>query len=264
MAPSTMFYVSCFVIVAAAASPMIFGFQTDLSSSVLHSWSVLVARLNPLLSIAAAVASFVLLKIWRLLFAPLNLIRPLHEIGYIPENKRSMKDVANDIRRRRKCGDVPPVYPNGWFSVLDSSQLKVGDVRHVCILGEQLVVFRGKDGVAHTIDAYCPHLGANLGVGGQVVGNHIQCPFHGWEFRGEDGKCMNIPYSEKIPEVARTRAWPCLEKNGTIMIWFHAEGAEPTWIPEEVEEISNGVWTFRGRSEHTINAHIEVTFNFVL
>ena len=58
-------------------------------------------------------------------------------------------------------------------------------------------MFRGEDGKAYVLDAYCPHLGANLAVGGQVVGNCIECPFHGWRFNGNDGKCVKIPYAEK-------------------------------------------------------------------
>ena len=64
-------------------------------------------------------------------------------------------------------------------------------------LGEQVAVFRGQDGKAYVLDAYCPHLGANLAVGGRVVGSCIECPFHGWQFRGNDGKCTKIPYAEK-------------------------------------------------------------------
>ena len=41
------------------------------------------------------------------------------------------------------------------------------------------VVFRGDDKKACTLDASCPHLGANLGVGGVVKDNCVVCPFHG-------------------------------------------------------------------------------------
>lgn len=58
-------------------------------------------------------------------------------------------------------------------------------------------MFRGQDGKAYVVDAYCPHLGANLAVGGRVVGGCIECPFHGWQFRGADGKCVKIPYADK-------------------------------------------------------------------
>ena len=47
-------------------------------------------------------------------------------------------------------------------------------------------------------DAYCPHLGANLAVGGRVVEDDIQCPFHLWTFSGQDGQCVDIPYAEMV------------------------------------------------------------------
>ena len=48
------------------------------------------------------------------------------------------------------------------------------------------------------MDAYCPHLGANMAVGGKVVNNDcLECPFHGWQFSGETGKLVNIPYAKK-------------------------------------------------------------------
>ncbi len=61
--------------------------------------------------------------------------------------------------------------------------------------GENFVVFRDTKGMVHVLDAYCPHLGANLGIGGKVRGNCIECPFHGWQFDGHSGKCTTIPYS---------------------------------------------------------------------
>lgn len=63
--------------------------------------------------------------------------------------------------------------------------------------GEQFAVFRDWEGHAHVVNAYCPHLGANLAVGGRVVDNCIECPFHGWQFHGKTGRCTRIPYAEK-------------------------------------------------------------------
>ena len=70
------------------------------------------------------------------------------------------------------------------------------DMFFCLIQGLHLAVFRDESGQVHAIDAYCPHLGANLAVGGKVTGSCLSCPFHGWRFRGEDGKCVHIPYSE--------------------------------------------------------------------
>ena len=36
-----------------------------------------------------------------------------------------------------------------------------------------------------------------MAKGGRVKGDCLECPFHSWTFRGEDGYCENIPYTEK-------------------------------------------------------------------
>lgn len=84
------------------------------------------------------------------------------------------------------------------------------------ILGKNLAVFRGESGEVHVFDAYCPHMGANLGVGGTVLpGDCLQCPFHGWIFDGKTGRCVKIPYSNgKIPESAKVKKWISKEING--------------------------------------------------
>ncbi|XP_059213431.1 cholesterol 7-desaturase nvd [Centropristis striata] len=201
----------------------------------------------------------VLLLGWlhRILFAPLELLRGPDDVGYIAEGGRSKARAANEVRRRRKTGDLPPVYPNGWFRVLDSRLLQRGEAKSVSVLGEQVAVFRGLDGTAYVVDAYCPHLGANLAVGGRVVGSCLECPFHGWQFRGEDGKCVKIPYSEKVPEFASVKSWPSCEINGQILVWFHCDGSDPEWTVPEQPEVTDGRWVYRGRTEHFINAHIQ-------
>lgn len=61
------------------------------------------------------------------------------------------------------------------------------------ILGEHFAVFRTSNGDVNILNAYCPHLGANMAIGGIVRGNCLQCPFHGWTFDGTSGKCVRIP-----------------------------------------------------------------------
>ena len=58
-------------------------------------------------------------------------------------------------------------------------------------------MYRSKSGKAYVLDAYCPHMGSNLAVGGIVKDECLQCPFHGWVFEGIEGKCVDIPYSDK-------------------------------------------------------------------
>ncbi|XP_071948403.1 cholesterol 7-desaturase nvd-like [Antedon mediterranea] len=211
---------------------------------------------TPISVLCYSLSTYVLYKLYYILFAPLYFVRKHGDVGYIIENKSiNKKDVANDIKRRRKAGEVPPVYPNGWFRVIESRFLKVFEVKYVSMLGEELAVYRGEDGKAHVVNAYCPHLGANLGVGGQVKGNCIECPFHGWKFRGEDGKCVDIPYASKVPEFAKIKSWPSIEIYGLVLMWYHAENSEPLWYPPEIPNFDK--MRYQGYTEHQVNAHIQ-------
>ncbi len=152
-----------------------------------------------------------------------------------------------------------PPFPNGWYSVAWSDELPVGGVKRVQAFGAELVLFRGEDGVARALDAYCSHLGAHLAVGGKVVGNNIQCPFHAWEYDGT-GKCVNIPYSSKIPPRAKQECWPIRERNGYIIIWHHAEKKEPEYEIPEIPEVSDP--KFKKFKENTweVNTHLQEVF----
>lgn len=61
-----------------------------------------------------------------------------------------------------------------------------------------------------------------------------------------------------VPEFAKVHSWPSCEVNGQILIWFHCDGEDPHWTVPEQQEITNGEWVYRGRTEHFVNAHIQV------
>lgn len=124
-----------------------------------------------------------------------------------------------------------PPFPEGWFAVAASNDVSVGDVRSMAYLGRELIAFRTPDGGAHVLDAYCPHLGAHLGTGGQVHDGGVRCPFHGWTFAG-DGRCVEIPYADRIPERARIRSYPVMEWAGFVLAHHSPDGANPTWTPD--------------------------------
>jgi len=152
--------------------------------------------------------------------------------------------------------NTTPDFPMGWYSVARSSELLVGEVKPVQAFDREMVLYRTRSGVTVVQDAFCPHLGAHLGVKGRVVGESIRCPFHGWRF-GTDGKCEHIPYSEDIPERARIRTWHCEEKNGEIYIWFHPENTAPQWELPDLPELNDPNWTSPRYTEFLVPAHVQ-------
>ncbi|VVC99464.1 unnamed protein product [Leptidea sinapis] len=161
-------------------------------------------------------------------------------------------------QKNRQLGyKIPSPYPNGWYAIAESYELKIGTVQTATALGLNFCVYRGEDGVARVVDAYCPHLGANLGIGGEVKGNCIECPFHQWRFDTE-GKCIHIPDVENIPKGVSIKTWETMEVDGAVWIWYDAEGRPPMWKSPPHEDSKD--YGYRGRNEFIISAHIRMSF----
>ncbi|XP_026465024.1 cholesterol 7-desaturase-like [Ctenocephalides felis] len=188
---------------------------------------------------------------------PINWRKDLTAIGY--DHLRGGLYKVKYARRARKVGEtLPPPFPNGWFGILESKELKAGEVRSVNCLGQNFAVMRTAKGEAAVLDAYCPHLGANMAIGGVVRDNCLECPFHQWRFSSETGKCSGVPYSVKgtVPK-ASVRKWECREVNGSIFVWHHVDPEVTPWEIPSVPEVESGSWMYRGRNEFYINCHIQ-------
>ncbi|KOX75969.1 hypothetical protein WN51_12399 [Melipona quadrifasciata] len=74
------------------------------------------------------------------------LVSYLYKINWIKDLRLEGDNktvLANHLEsKKRKLGKLPPVYPNGWFALLESSQLGKGQVKHVAALGQNFAVFR--------------------------------------------------------------------------------------------------------------------------
>ncbi|RAY16567.1 (2Fe-2S)-binding protein [Actinomadura craniellae] len=164
----------------------------------------------------------------------------------MPRDPALLTDPTRRTRlTRRTEGRFPFPVPNGWFIVATAAELAPGDLRPLHYFGRDLVLFRQADGTPRLVDAYCPHLGAHLAVGGRVDGDRIVCPFHGWAFDGESGRCVDVPYDESdfIPRRAALRAYPTVERNHLIWAWHHLEGGPPFYEVPEVPEFHDPGWS---------------------
>jgi Rieske [2Fe-2S] domain len=60
-------------------------------------------------------------------------------------------------------------YPKGWFQVAYSRDVDAGQVVGLHYFGRRLICYRGASGTPYVLDAYCPHLGADIAVGGTIA-----------------------------------------------------------------------------------------------
>jgi 3-ketosteroid 9alpha-monooxygenase subunit A len=138
---------------------------------------------------------------------------------------------------------IPDRYPRGWFCVGASHEFTTDKPIKMDYFGQFLVAYRGEAGEMHVLDAYCPHMGANL-ASGHVNGESIVCPFHAWSW-GPDGVCDHIPYDDRIPRKAVVKSWSSVEVNDLVYVWHDPDGGEPIAeqsIPAD-EVVSEPGWT---------------------
>jgi len=120
------------------------------------------------------------------------------------------------------------IIAKGWYIVCRSREVSQEKVKSLEICGQKIVVFRTKQSQVKALDAYCPHLGTDLGIG-KVEGDLVRCFFHHWAFDGE-GNCQDIPCQSAIPEKAKLQAYATAEKYG--FIWIYPESKAPESLTE--------------------------------
>ena len=139
----------------------------------------------------------------------------------------------------------PQPIPYGWYFVSYGDELAAGDVKPVHYFGRDLVLFRDDEGKAALLDAYCPHLGAHLGHGGEVKGKLIHCPFHGWGFDAE-GWCRDISYATTLPQICKRepviQSYSLREENGIVWAWYHPHNIAPLFDVQVYPEFTDPAW----------------------
>jgi len=95
-------------------------------------------------------------------------------------------------------------------------------------LGRDVVLFRTTAGEAAVFDAFCPHMGAHMGMDGVVEGETIRCPMHGFCF-DTAGTCTKTGYGTEPPKKAQAAAWHVHEVHGFVLAWFHPQNEAPGW-----------------------------------
>jgi len=132
------------------------------------------------------------------------------------------------------------IITNRWYVIAASSELRgkkpVGLVR----FGENLVLWRDAEGVAHAAADLCPHRRVRLSPG-RLVDGCLECPFHGFRYDGT-GACTLMPAhpERKIPQTMSLKKVPLREAHGLIYMWTGT--GEPAGEVPFFDELKGMYW----------------------
>lgn len=131
----------------------------------------------------------------------------------------------------RTCG----INLNYWYAVARSTDVQEQPVR-VGLWQQNIVLYR-TNGKICALEDRCPHRQVKLSDG-RVIGDRLECAYHGWQFN-QEGRCVMVPSlssHQKLPACS-IRRYPVRERDGFIWIFPGDEAAlletiEPLAIPE--------------------------------
>jgi phenylpropionate dioxygenase-like ring-hydroxylating dioxygenase large terminal subunit len=143
---------------------------------------------------------------------------------------------------------------NRWY--VGALASKITDRPFACrLLGEPIVLFRPSSGEVVALEDRCIHRQAPLSLG-EVVGDRLQCGYHGFEY-DTSGACVRIPTQSRIPPGAGVRSYPVREHQGFVHIWTGDPALCDTVPPYDFPYAADPAWRaryarFHGRFDHRL------------
>ncbi|MBW4467393.1 MAG: aromatic ring-hydroxylating dioxygenase subunit alpha [Pegethrix bostrychoides GSE-TBD4-15B] len=107
---------------------------------------------------------------------------------------------------------------NHWYVVARSSEVKSAPLG-LTLWHQAIVLFRDQAGQIQAIEDRCLHRQVKLSHG-KVVGDQLECSYHGWCFNGS-GACVAVPYlseCQKLPS-AQLKGYPVREQDGFVWLF---------------------------------------------
>ena len=120
---------------------------------------------------------------------------------------------------------------NNWYAAAWSEEVERSLFSRK-LLNEQVLMYRKENGEAVAVADSCPHRLVPLSLG-KLIGDDVECHYHGLRFNCS-GACVDNPNGEgKIPKAAKIRSYPLEERYGLLWIWMgDPDKADPSQIPD--------------------------------
>lgn len=124
-------------------------------------------------------------------------------------------------------GNAP--YPRNHWYVAAFSHEVTREPLHRELFGDPVVLYRTEHGEPIALFDRCPHRGMRLSMGGTLIGDNIQCSYHGIQF-GTDGRSCLIPSGGVPTSAMAVHRYPLKEIDGWIWAW----AGDPALVDESL------------------------------
>ena len=137
-----------------------------------------------------------------------------------------------------------PFLRNIWYVAGHASEIAEKPLGRT-YLNEEVVIFRTGSGVPAALNDRCPHRFAPLHRG-RVIGEEIQCPYHGMRFNSS-GACVATPMGGRAPPRSTAKTYPIVERHSLLWIWMgDKDRADPNLIPDYSDRDDPSIGWFTG------------------
>lgn len=110
---------------------------------------------------------------------------------------------------------------NCWYVIAWAHEIPPADSPGLftrTVLGQPILVLQTADGGYVALEDRCCHRLAPLSTG-RREGDCVRCGYHGLKFDPQ-GRCVDVPGVAVIPDNARVRTYPLVQKNRWLFVWM--------------------------------------------
>lgn len=151
-----------------------------------------------------------------------------------------MSPVLSEERNKLLC-ETGPGTPMGdllrryWHPIAGAAEFDELTIKPVRVMGEDLTLYKDRDGNYGLVDRHCPHRRADMSYG-FVEDTGLRCNYHGWLF-DHTGRCLHQPFEEtthpegRFKDKVRIKSYPVEEKAGLLWAYMGPDPAPllPDW-----------------------------------
>jgi phenylpropionate dioxygenase-like ring-hydroxylating dioxygenase large terminal subunit len=107
---------------------------------------------------------------------------------------------------------------NAWYVAAWDYEVPAGTLFSRLVLNEPLVLYRQSTGRVIALENRCCHRHYPLHKGA-LTDDCIRCHYHGFTYDGT-GACVRIPGQTHVPDSARVKSYPVVERHRWIWVWM--------------------------------------------